>query len=79
MKSYGKCPVCKRWIRITNLEKLFKHGADDKKVWPPVSCAGWGQDPEQIESYLTPQEAQFLNKGADESYVRRGRLQRKGD
>lgn len=76
MKPYGKCPVCKRWIRITNLEKLFNH-SDGKKAWPPANCPGWGQDPEEIEYNLTPQEAQYLEKLVRGPHVKLERPKRK--
>lgn len=75
MKPYGMCPQCLRWIRITNAEKLFKHGYSDRSKHPLQSCLGWGQTPTRIEWELSAEEAQVLNTSGP--YVRRGRPQRK--
>lgn len=42
----GACPTCDRGIALTRDGKVRTHGAKDKS-WPPVNCAGSGQNPKE--------------------------------
>lgn len=77
MKSYGKCPVCQRWIRITSLEKLFKHSPKPKKMWPPADCKGWGREPLEIRMVPSVEQEKYLESLIKGPHVHRKRPQRK--
>jgi hypothetical protein len=40
-------PECDRHTALTKLGKVRQHGSADKKAWPPVPCAGVGQQPKE--------------------------------